>query len=190
MCSLRAIPTPNPDEGVGKGLLEDLAIAMTRAEGEHEAMVITFGFESCGGPLAGHDPVVVSVLGVIGAKVVLGDVCENAQRLFGTVLNKFHAGMVFPGARWIFGLLGSIVVLLSHEGARVGDDTPEPIGPEPTHRKRGRATGAATDHGLHPGIVSERQFGVSRFDIRVAQYGRQHLVLDETSEAVGNGVVF
>src|SRR6266568_1778528 len=127
------VPAPNPHQRIGQGLLENATVAVTCAEAEDETVVVPFGFQRRRRALAGYDPVVMSFLGVIGTQIVFRDVSEDAQRFPGTVLNQFHAGMIFPGAQRIFGFLRSIVVLLIHKRSGISDQTPEPIGPEPAH---------------------------------------------------------
>src|SRR6188768_2699677 len=109
---LFAVAAPEPDEGVGEGLVEDFAVAVAGGFAEDEALVVAFGLEGSGGALAGHDPIVIGLLGVLGAEVILGDVGEDAEGLALGLFDELHAGVVFPGAQGEFGFLGGVVVLL------------------------------------------------------------------------------
>src|SRR5262245_23597529 len=71
--SVGLIAAPEPDEGVGQGLLENAAIAVTRGQAEDEAMVVTFGLERRGRTFAGHHPVVMGLLGIFGTQIVFGN---------------------------------------------------------------------------------------------------------------------
>lgn len=184
------IAAPQPDEGVGQRLLENVSIAVPDAEAVDETMVVALGIERFRGALAGHGPVVMGCLRIVGAEVFFGDVGKDAQWFLFAVRDQFHLGVVFPGAERIFGLLRRIVVLLGHEGAGISDDAPEPIGTKPTHRERCGAAGTAADHGVAPRILGEGEAGISGSERRIADHGRQHFVVNETGEAVGHGVVF
>src|SRR5258708_26010086 len=128
------VAAPDPDECIGQGLLENAAVTMASAEAEHETLGVTFGFQSRRRALASHDPIVMSFLRIFWAQVVFRDVSEDPQRLPLAILNQFHVRMIFPGAQRIFRYLRRVLVLLSDKGAGIGDDTAEPIGPEPAHR--------------------------------------------------------
>src|SRR5207244_342081 len=96
--SLLTVTAPNPRQRIGQGLLENTTVAVTCAEAEDEAVVVTFGFQRRRRALAGHDPVVMSFLGIFRTQIVFRHVSEDAQWLPRTVLNQFHSRMVFPGA--------------------------------------------------------------------------------------------
>src|SRR5258706_301431 len=96
-------------------------VAVAGAEAENETVTITFRLQRCGGAFASHDPVVMGFLGIFWAEIVFGDVSKDAQRLLRTILNQFHARMIFPGAERIFGFLRGIVILLIHKGAGIRD---------------------------------------------------------------------
>src|SRR5258706_13674796 len=119
------VAAPGPDERVGQSLVKDAAIAMAGSEGENESVVVTLCFERRRGSLAGHHPVVMSVLRIVRAIIVFGDVGEDAQRLFLTVFDQLHAGVIFPRAERIFDFLGRVVVLLIDEGAGIADEATE-----------------------------------------------------------------
>src|SRR5215471_12265080 len=105
---------------------------------KNEPVVITFGLECfCRAP-AGHHPIVMSFFRVIRPKIVFGDVRENSQWLLLTVLEQLHSGVVFPRAKGILLRLWTIFVLLSNEGAGIGDQTAEQVQPKPAHTQSRR----------------------------------------------------
>ena len=69
--SLRLVASPHPNERIGKGLFEDLAITVLCRPTEYETVVIALSFEGRGRALVGHHPVVISFFRIFGAVVVL-----------------------------------------------------------------------------------------------------------------------
>src|SRR5260370_24175400 len=62
------VAAPNPDGGVGQGLLEYATVTVSCAASENKALVVTLGFHGGRSALAGHHPVVVSLLGIVGTQ--------------------------------------------------------------------------------------------------------------------------
>src|SRR5688572_30717096 len=73
---LGVIAAPDPDEGVGQRLIEDLAVAVPGRLAEDETLMVAFGLQRGGGAPAGHHPIAVGFLGVFRAQVVFRDVRE------------------------------------------------------------------------------------------------------------------
>src|SRR5262245_54102152 len=92
--SIGAVAAPDPDEGVGESSLENARVAVAGRLAEDEALRIAFGLERGGGALAGHDPVVIRFLRVVGSVVLLGDMSEDAQRFHFARFDELHAGVV------------------------------------------------------------------------------------------------
>src|ERR1051326_4427272 len=115
---------------------------------------------------------------------------EHEERFLLSGLNEFHAGMVFPGPQWIFGLLGRVIVLLSDESAGIGDHTTKPVGSKPAHRQCGRATRTATHYRSAPWVFCQSKLWESSFDLHIFHDLWQHLVMHEAGQAIGHRVVF
>ena len=64
------VTAPDPHERISQGFLEDATVAMTCGETEHETVAIAFGIKGGIGALAGHDPIVMGLFGVIWAKII------------------------------------------------------------------------------------------------------------------------
>ena len=103
---LCAIAAPDPDERVGQRLLEDTLIAVAGALGEDEALRITLRFERGGSAFAGHHPIVISLLRILCAQVVFGNMRENPQRFLLTGFDEFRRSGI-PPAPGKFRLLGA-----------------------------------------------------------------------------------
>src|ERR1051325_10526463 len=161
---------PDPDERVGQCLLEHTAVTMSGAAAENKAVMVALRLESGGGAFAGHDPVVMSLLGIFGAQIVLRDMSEDAQWFFLTLLDEFHARVIFPRAQRVFGLLRGIVILLIDERAGIGDDTTEQVRPKPRHRQRSRPARTAPPHGPSPRIPSQGEFWIGGFDLCIRKH--------------------
>src|SRR5262245_17701829 len=127
------IATPHPYQRVCKRLLEHFSITMICGAAEHVTEVITLGFQRSGRSLIGHDPVVICLLRIFGAKVILRYMQEDAQWLLVTVFNKFHTGMVFPCTERVTGFFRRVIVLLIDERTRVSDEATKQIGTEPAN---------------------------------------------------------
>src|SRR5439155_10414291 len=123
--SVGVVAAPNPHERIRQCLLENAAVAVARGQAKYEAVVVTLGFESSRGAFAGHHPVVMGLLRIVRAKIVFGNMREDAQRFLLAAFNELHAGVVFPRAKRIFGFLRRVVILLIDECARIGDQTTE-----------------------------------------------------------------
>ena len=116
---LAAVAAPEPHEGVGEGLIEDLAVAVAGCFAEDEAVVVAFSGEGGGGALAGHDPIVMPLLGRLGTDIVFRAMGEDAQGLWLAVFDELHAGVEFPGSEGILRFFRGVIILLVHEGAGV-----------------------------------------------------------------------
>src|ERR1700730_10166975 len=150
--SLWSVASPHPDQGVRQRLLKDPAFAVLRRLAEDKTVVVALRLQRRGGALVGHHPVVVGVFRVVGAKVILGNVGEDAQRFLLAVLDQFHRGMVVPRAERKLRPFWSVVRLLRHERAGIGDQPAEEVRTEPTGGERRGASRTAPHHGPAPGV--------------------------------------
>src|SRR5262245_1700838 len=109
--SIRPVAAPGPDQGVGQGLFEDAPVAVVGGAAEDKAMVISLGFERRRGALAGHHPVMMRLLRVLGANIILGHMGKDPQRLLLAGFDQLHARVVLPRPQRIAGFLRGIVIL-------------------------------------------------------------------------------
>src|SRR5881296_2627376 len=79
-CSVGVVAAPHPHERIRQCLLENAAVAVAGGEGKYEAVVVTPGFECSRGAFAGHHPIVMGFLRIVRAKIVFGNMREDAQR--------------------------------------------------------------------------------------------------------------
>src|SRR5881396_3253220 len=93
--SVGVVAAPHPHERIRECLLENAAVTVARGKAKDESVVVTLGLERGRRAFAGHHPVVMGLLRIFRAKVVFGDVREDAQRFLLAVFNELHAGMVF-----------------------------------------------------------------------------------------------
>src|SRR5262245_45863775 len=64
------VAAPDPHQGIGQGLLEHAAIAVPGRATEDIAVVVALGFERSRGSLSGHDPVVITLFGILRPVII------------------------------------------------------------------------------------------------------------------------